>query len=212
MKKKFASYLLMGKAATVPFLSSNVLADVKLTDLLFSSNQQHLIERPTQGNILMNYAEGGVSMQRVFPGHNCTFDEPSPDTSFVVTGLRQGDYVYLLKADDTGTSFTGIHPKLTIGENNLRIISQFSVDGEEGAPLNQFENGGGDFKNSVSSIAVPIDFFEISPTDSSFFAQALISRNGAFLVTEIDEIESVTATCDIYGDIQGGGSYGGSNY
>lgn len=213
MKKKFASYLLTGKAATLPFLSSNVIADAGLTDLLFDVNQQHLIERPTSGNNLMNFAEGGVSMQRVYPGNNCTFAAPSSDTSFVVTGLRQGDYVYLLTANDTGRSFTHFNPRLTIGTSELRVVAQFSVDGQEGNFLPQFLQGGGDLGNSVSSIAVPVNFEEISSFNGSFFAQAVIERNGALLVTEIDEIQAITVTCDIYGDIQGGGgSYGGSNY
>jgi hypothetical protein len=210
MKKKFASFLLTGKAATLPFLSNNVSADVDVSSLLFDDQQQHLIERPTSGNQLLNYGNGGLSMQRVFPGQNCTFAEPSADTSFVITGLRNGDYVYLAtSADSHYQPFMDDNPGLTIGITNLAIISEFQVQGDSQNTLPDFFQTGGDLQNATFSIAIPINFDQIS--SDTFFTQAVIIRDGQQLVTELDEVRKVTADCDSYGSIVDNGSYGGNS-
>ncbi len=202
MKKKFASFLITGKAATLPFFMNNSVADTNLADMLFDSSQPQLMERAGQG-----IAVTGDTVQIVSPGPGCSFPQPTDIMNVVVTGVRNGDFVFIASADNKDDpNFIAVNPAFRIGQQNLRILTSFYVDRLELSPLSGFEHGGGDLGNAVSAISVPVDLNQISST-GLFYMQALILRPNpltaelpaTMVFSELDEIKQVTATCDSYG-------------
>jgi len=204
MKKKFASFLITGKAATLPFFMNNSLADTNVSDMLFDSGQPQLMERSGQG-----IAVTGDTVKIVFPGPGCSFSQPADIMNVVVTGVRNGDSVYIASADNKDDpNFLAVNAGFRIGQQNLRILTSFYVDREELWPLSGFDYGGGDLDNAVSAISVPVDLNQISTTARGvFYMQALIVRSNpiapelpaTMVFSELDEIKQVTATCDSYG-------------
>ncbi len=199
--KKFGSFLITGKAATLPFLANNSLAETPI-DILFNAQEQHLIQLSAQGiNVLNTTNEVGVAARIVHPGQNCRFPQPSNTMNVVVTGLRKGDRVYIASSSDQNhQSHLAVSPKFKIGRTDLRILADFIVEANASTPLPSYTYGGGELENSSFSISVPINLNFIPKNAGGFYMQSAILRGNKLLFTELDRIESITQTCDIYGN------------
>lgn len=199
--KKFGSFLITGKAATLPFLANNSLAETTIEKILFNAQEPHLIQRSTQGiNVLNMIDEVGVAAQIIYPGQNCKFAPPSDTMSVVVSGIRKGDHVYIASSSDRDYQpYLSLDPKFKIGNRDLRILSDFIVEGAVGSPLPLFTYGGGDLDNANFTISIPVDLNQIEQDSGGFYMQAMILRNGNLLFSELDRIESITKNCDMYG-------------
>jgi hypothetical protein len=199
--KKFGSFLITGKAATLPFLANNSFAETPI-DILFNAQEQHLIQLSAQGiNVLNATDEVDVAARIVYPGQNCTFPPPSNTMNVVVTGLRKSDHVYISSASDKNhQAYLSIDPKFKIGNTDLRILTDFIVEGAAGNQIPGFTYGGGDLENANFTISVPVNLNIIPKNNSEFYMQALIVRGNQLLFSELDRIEAITQTCDMYGN------------
>jgi len=199
--KKFGSFLITGKAATLPFLANNSFAETPI-DILFNAQEQHLIQLSAQGIDVLNATdEVDVAARIIYPGQNCNFAPPSDTMNVVVTGLRKGDRVYIASSNDINhQSHLAVSPQFKIGRNNLRILADFTVEANANTPLPGYTYGGGELENSSFSISVPINLHLIPQNAGGFYMQSAILRGNRLLFTELDRIEAFTQACDIYGN------------
>lgn len=199
--KKFGSFLITGKAATLPFLANNSLAETPI-DILFNAQEQHLIQLSAQGIDVLNATnEVDVAARIMYPGQNCKFPAPSNTMNVVVTGLRKGDRVYIASSTDKNhQSHLAVSPKFKIGRTNLRILADFIVEANANTPLPNYTYGGGELENSSFSISVPINLNLIPQNGGGFYMQSAILRGSSLLFTELDRIEAFTQTCNMYGN------------
>ncbi|MEK8016965.1 MAG: hypothetical protein VSS75_008870 [Candidatus Parabeggiatoa sp.] len=194
MKKKFASFLLTGKAATLPFYAPAILA---------------------QGPLLPMHQPGpGMHMPPAGGGVMC--DTQAPDElNLSVPDVQNGDAVFIFASEDTADYGEGM-PDLKIGPTGLKIVANFMVfDGfifdfeEILAPDFEYANytlgeDPGSVNIDVPSMGYPGDFH----------LQVFILRGenfNEFVFSEMDDITRGPEGCagDSYGDGTGGeGAYG----
>ncbi|MBV8465317.1 MAG: hypothetical protein JO218_05170 [Burkholderiales bacterium] len=118
MKKRFSSYLLMGKVATLPGLANKAMAANPPSYADLTKSSLSIVPLPAPGVILTTTPYG----------NNPTICAPNsvPATtsmSVVVTGVMPGDTVYLAASTDSNDpSFLQLDGNLQIGKQNLTII------------------------------------------------------------------------------------------
>ncbi len=192
MKQKFASFLLTGKAATLPFYAPSVLADDML-DVL-ASGEVCIAELPKDGIEVMRdvLCEGGVSAKITgCPGDAGT----GPDVmNVVVTGLKPGDIVFLLSADDKDGFEWG---DFRLGATNVvflkSIMTQAPTDLDDHIKKWVEDNdfgyyvGGALAEGGSSSISIPVDLTK-TPNPIGFNLQAVILRGDEVIFSDMDEI------------------------
>ncbi|MFH1021004.1 MAG: hypothetical protein V1782_10420 [Pseudomonadota bacterium] len=199
MKKRFASLLLSGKAATLPLLPASSFAGT-VSDTIFSS-QLHVLEHTADGSVslLSEFGEAGrdgsygtTAANVIFPGTGCTGASPTT-MNVVVTGLSSQDYVYVLVSrtkDDP--FFAQLDPDLRVG-SDYQIVTSFG-----------YYSVGAD--NSTGIVSVPVDLAGINLTagDTIYLQAAAASVDpqtgsyGAFRFSELDEVIGVAQSCSSY--------------
>lgn len=222
-KKRFASYLLAGKAATLPFAIGNAQADAypAYTDILTS--KVSIIEQPATGVRLYTISSssssstyGGSYGSTTGDAAVCSTAMPSV-MNVVVTGVKQGDTLYLVasstKDDQT---YLSIDSRLRIGRTNQEIISAFRVGG---TPL--IGDDGSAMNGSTSALSIPVDLNKLKNAgllnNGKFYLQAALfpTLTGANIwgqarISELDEISVSSAGCT--SSTYGGTPHGGSTY
>ncbi len=188
MKQKFASFLLTGKAATLPFYAPSVLADEMLN--VMAEGKVCIAELPKDGIEVMNVCEGGVSAKITgCPGDAGT----GPDVmNVVVTGLKPNDVVFLISADDKdGFDW---EPEFKLGATNVvflkSLMTQPPIDLDDliKDALSDYVVGGAKAEGGACSISIPVDLTK-TPNPTGFNLQAVIIRGEEVIFSEMDEIE-----------------------
>jgi hypothetical protein len=188
MKKKFASYLATGKAATLPFFAGNSLADMHEMSMaeLVSTDEVHIVGK-------------------------CS-DSDSSVMNVVITGLKNGDQVFLGSSDDTA-QLDPNYPDMQIGESNLRFLTNFVVSGFDlGDIVQNYPYGEDNFEEAIYTVSVPIALDDLLTQQAGFYMQALVYREGQQepLFSELDQVEGICCTSYDGGDGGDGGMYGGT--
>lgn len=213
-KKRFASYMLTGKVAAIPFMNTNSFADVVPSYTEILSKNVSVIEIPATGIRLM-----ATTTASTYGGTNasiCSTTLPST-INVVVTGAHPGNTVYLAASSnkDDG-AFQGLNSKIRVGSENFTVISSFTLAN------NPIQEEAGTFSQSTSPISIPVDIAKLQQknlfANNKFYIQAVIfpSMEAESLwanarVSELDEIAVNTTGCSstsAYGD----STYGGSTY
>ena len=218
MKKRFASFLLTGKAAALPFAVGNSFADVTPTYTELLSSSLSIIETPATGIRLLTTTTSATSSSYGGTGYGgdamiCNSTSAAPTTmNVVLTGLKNGDMVYL--AASTAKDYANhlsLNPKLRIGNDNLVIISSFVVNH---SPATQEASN---IANATAAISVPLNLSTLwlhsgysIAEGSKFYLQAMAFAGGGttsnWQTAKYSELDEITVTA------QGCSSYGGSTY
>lgn len=206
-KKRFASHLLTGKIAAMPFMVNNSFAAVPTyTEIL--SETVSVIETPATGVKLMTTTKSASSGGDAIV---CSSPTTFPKTiNVVITGAHPGNIVYLAASTNKDdASFLSIHPNLRVGSENFSIISSFVLGN---SPI---QEDAGNFSQSTSPISIPVDVVKLvqknllNTNTSKFYLQAVIfsTTDAATMwstarLSELDEIVASTQACS-------SSSYGG---
>lgn len=224
-KKRFASYLLAGKAATLPFAINSAQADVtpSYTDVM--TGKATLIEQPAPGVKLLTISTSASSSSTyggsAYTGGStyggggsdaavCSAPLPSV-MNVVVTGVKPGDNIYLVAAADKDAQLMlAYDSRLRIGTTKQTVIAAFRISGSD---LGGMDNGA--MAGSISSVSIPVDLNKLKSRGlldaGKFYLQAamfpVLSGTGIFTqarFTELDEVSVSSAGCS--------STYGGSTY
>lgn len=222
-KKRFASYMLTGKVATLPFMVNSSFADVVPTYTEILSENVSVIEAPATGVRLMTTtvsagasAYGGTGSS-AYGGTDAAICSTSMPTTMnvVVTGAHPGNTVFLVASSDKDDAFMQtFNPNIRVGTTNMTVVSSFSLGD------NPITEEAGAFSQSTSPISIPVDLSKLQLknlfSNGKFYLQAVVfsTMNQATMwqtarVSELDEIVVSTAGCP---STYGGSNYGGSTY
>lgn len=219
-KKRFASYLLAGKAATLPFAIGSSHADVtpSYTDVM--TGKATLIEQPAPGVKLLTISTSATSGSTYggsaySGGDAAVCSAPLPAVmNVVITGVKPGDNIYLVAASDKDAALMQAYDsRLRIGTTNQTVVAAFRISssnlgGEEGS-----------MAGSISSVSIPVDMNKLQAkglfTSGKFYLQAamfpVLTGTGVFTqarFTELDEVSVSTAGCSsTYGSSTYGSTY-----
>ncbi|MDN3577366.1 hypothetical protein QWZ03_11375 [Chitinimonas viridis] len=200
MKKRFATFLISGKAATLPMLLQEAMANngpvtPSYTDI--TTGVLTLVELPQAGKFqLESTAYGVVPTICVNAGATAM--------STVVTGVQRGDQVFIAASSDKDDpAFLALNSQLRVGQQNFTLLAQFRHDGTDlAAPV------GATTSTSTASITFSINLTELASRGlvgikgTKFYLQAMVwpkSADGSdwsqFRYSELDEItvDSCTA-------------------
>jgi len=123
MKKRFASFLLTGKAAALPILFQEATAAQvfpSYTDL--TTDKLTLVNLPIAGKFQME-GSGAYGAPTLCTG--ATLDT----FSTVVTGLKPGDTVFVIASTSkNSTTLQSFNKDITVGDKNVLVVSQFVYD------------------------------------------------------------------------------------
>ncbi|MFZ5775999.1 MAG: hypothetical protein ACOY3Z_11005 [Thermodesulfobacteriota bacterium] len=203
--KRFASFLLTGKAATLPLLPTSALAGT-VSDSIFGSSDVHVLEYASDGTVQLLSEFGGAASATdpygttaanvLFPAAGCAGTTPTT-MNVVVTGLSSRSYVYILASSQKdNTAFLQMY-------SDLRIGSDFQI-------LSAFEYSGAD--NGVGVVSVPVNLASIGfGAGETIYLQAAVATINPILggwgdwrFSELDAVTGVSQSCS-YTD--GGTSY-----
>lgn len=216
MKRRFSSYLLSGKAATLPLLPTTSFA---VSDEIFSGDL-HLVEYSAAGQVrvVSDFGEapssgsyGTTAAEVIYPGGGCTTSDPTT-INVVVSGLSHGERVHLIASRDKDfLPFQSRFDGIRIGQdyNILRRFTYKAIDAEDGTGI----------------VSIPVSLSAMGLTSGgTVYLQAAAARFDDTLGlqsvrwSELDQVDAVTESCysstggsgGVYGDT--GGSTGGSIY
>ena len=199
MKKKFASFLVTGKAATLPFFAGNSLAHD-----LDAKTLEHFLK---EVHIAVTYEglEGitPIDIDAAIDGIlGVEVDGCLEQTNVVITGLKGDDIVFLFaankRAEDEGGDPFDPSFKLGVGDDSdVRFVASFMVNKpdpamprildidfiiqEKGLP-----SGGGllaDATFPTMSVSVPLNLMEF-PNPEGIFLQAAILRGDGLMFSD----------------------------
>ncbi|MDP2852091.1 MAG: hypothetical protein Q8O23_01665, partial [Gallionella sp.] len=132
-KTRFASYLLTGKAATLPFMINNSMADVAPYYTELTSQNLSIIEQPATGVKLLTTTISASGSSYGADAQVC--NAPLPGLmNVVITGVRPNDTVYLVASSDKDSPANlAISPKARIGTSNMALVSGLKFATQETA-------------------------------------------------------------------------------
>ena len=205
-KNRFAALLLTGKAATLPLLISQARADVVpsfqevlgFTGLEFSPDLR-VIELPLNAAVrLQSIALDSNYGPSSYAGMLCTnlLSTSNPNINFVVTGVTQGETVYIAAASGKNDpSNTSLDKRLTIGNQGLKLLGAIQTDRASlGSPA----------RLSVNFTVSAADIQKLG-SSGNVYVQAITIPSGAQLTpanwrySELDEISVGTCATSPYG-------------
>ncbi|TGO01939.1 hypothetical protein PN36_33930 [Candidatus Thiomargarita nelsonii] len=194
MKKKshkFASFLLSGKAATLPFFTYSSSAD-EISDFVreLSSHQAG-----QEFNVVDNV---GLSAEMVVPSQSTTHNSFT-GISIVLTSLHDGDEIFIASADDKDApEYLAVDSRFRIGSTNFRVLKSFHFDASDSSLSYSQVNG------DTYTLSVPIALSQLSSHTGNFYVQALIVKSdGGLTFSELDSINyrvSQSTVSDCYGN------------
>lgn len=217
--KKFSSLLLVGKAATLPFLIQQARADVSLSysDVLSSTLQQ--IQLPVSGTVQLSSlgtapysytdmygthsysSNGGATVCTSSSGYPVGYGTSGDSVSVVLTGLKDGDTLILATASSLG-GLESYHSDIKLGASNLKIHAY--------VPINAAPNG-------TATLSIPIKLSDLSDAGygmtqgSTFYMQSIVFPSGSVNVqglqwatAKLSEVDVISiASCSTYGSSYG---------
>lgn len=173
-KTRFASYLLTGKAATLPFMINNSMADVTPYYTELTSQNLSIIEQPATGVKLLTTTISASSSSYGGGADAQVCDSPLPAMmNVVITGVRPNDTVYLIASSDKDSSANlAVSPNARIGTANMTLVSGFKFNAQETA------NEASSLAQVLSSVSVQVDLNKLKAKNlfagGTFYLQALI--------------------------------------
>ncbi len=213
-KKRFASFLLTGKAAASPLIINTSFADVVPLYTEVLSTSVSIIEIPATGVRLNTTSVSAAASSTYSDAAICSTSMPAT-MNVVITGANPGNTVYLVASSnkDDG-SFKSMSSKIRVGMHDFTIISSFSLSN---SPI---EENGGAFSKSISPISIPVDLNQLQQknlfNNGTFYFQAVIFSTldpstmwASARFSELDQISVSSAGCP---STYGGSAYGGSTY
>lgn len=160
MKKRFASFLLTGKAAALPILFQEATAAQlfpSYTDL--TTDKLTLVNLPIAGKFQV---ESGGTYGTPTLCSGATLDT----FSTVVTGLKPGDTVFVIASSSKNSaSLQSFNKDITVGDQNVLIVSQFTYD-----PAVQLADAS-DMTKATGTVTIPVKI-------SSFAAKGYTLTSG----------------------------------
>lgn len=210
MSKKFSTLLLTGKAATLPLLMQQAQASVNLsyTDILNSQVTQ--IELPVTNQVRLDIM-GNASASSTYGGNTdgaatlCSDTAVPSEMTLVVTGLKNGDQVFVATAVSSGGN-EHLDVRTKIGSNKLQV----PITAVATAP-----------SNGTVAMSLPLNLTALQNAGyamnvgSKFFVQTFVFPSGSYVngnfdwsKARISEMDAITVgSCNA-------GSYGsyGSTY
>jgi hypothetical protein len=206
MKKKFASYLLTGKAATLPFYAANSMAADSHLKEHIKAHPPCLIELPSDKVEVtsLNLCKKDNAEEIAARIAGCPGGKGPNAMTVVVVGLRAGDVVFIIASDDRDGYRDDWEPDFRLGKENTRFVGSFFIpparellDIEEliKEPLKAFRIGGSEVKSAGEAVSLPIDLAKL-PNKDGFHLQAVVLREGEdgetkTLFSEMDRIERI---------------------
>jgi len=212
MKKRFSSWLLMGKVATLPVLLQEAHAD--LTSLIqggtvgitpsyadIVTNDLHVIALPATQVALNNISTDTASASTSASNSSssallCTTSTGTTLPSLisvVVTGVRAGEVAYLVAAlDKNDPQNLAVNSHFTVGNRGLVILGTASLTGDAGV---------------VSAISIQVDLAKNSAllATKRFYMQAIAIVSSAapssWRASELDTISVGNKQVDNYGNV-----------
>ena len=214
MTKKFSTYLLMGKVASLPFLTQSARAEFVLPTIPSTSSSSALaytdittstisiIEMPDTLVKLQTVKTDTAASTSTLKSAASAMLCPSPTTSalpttmsVVITGVNAGDSVYLFGALDKNYSqYTSLNSRLTIGDSGLVNLGWATVTASK--------------STAISTVTIPIDLTANSALlrNGTFYLQAIsipASSTGysSWRISELDQISTGQIVRDSYGNV-----------
>lgn len=191
MLKKFSTLILTGKAASLPFLMQQAHAlTPSYTDIVTTQLSQ--VELPVSNKVRLDSLGSDTS-----PGAATLCDDTGVTNtmSLVVTGLKNGDLVYVATSTNTGGNEM-LHPKIKVGMAGLKIPVATVVT----API-----------DGKVALTIPLDLGALGYSmtrGNSFYLQTIVLPEGSYQndvplwanarISELDQI-SVNACASTYG-------------
>lgn len=222
-KTRFASYLLTGKAATLPFMINSSIADVTPYYTELTSQQVNVIELPSNGVRLLSttaaapgdsyavglsYAGGGTAAQ--------ICNAPLPGVmNVVVTGVRPNDAVYVVASTDKDSPENlNVSPQARIGTGNLTLVSGFKFSAQETA------NDASTLAQTVSAVSVQVDMNKLKAKNllsgGVFYLQAIVfpslEPGTIWQQAKFSELDAIAVSSAGCSNTYGGNPYGGTTY
>ncbi|GAB1385702.1 hypothetical protein MASR1M59_08500 [Melaminivora sp.] len=199
MKKRFSTLLLTGKAATLPLLLQNAQAMTPSYTQMVTSELTQVqmpadkVQLDSLGGLTRTPGMHGGAVSDLTGAATLCHNLGVPDQmSVVITGLQNGDSVYLFTATSTGGN-ENLHPRMRIGNNGIQLITASAIQ----AP-----------SDSRVSITVPVSLQTLRQQGYNltqggrFYMQTVVfpaqqtSWTGA-RISELDEIS--VGNCSTYG-------------
>lgn len=202
MGKRFSTLLLTGKAATLPMLLQQAQAVTpSYADIVTTNLTQ--VELPVSNQVRLdslggNTPHGGSASGAVTL---CSDSGVASEMSLVVTGLQNGDAVYVITSTSTGGN-EALDARIKVGNQNLLIPVSSAVSAPVGARV---------------AMTIPLNLTDLShrgyslARGSKFYLQTLVFPSGTtgWSAARISELDVVTVdNCSTYGT----NPYGGSTY
>jgi len=190
MLKKFSTLLLTGKAATLPLLMQQAHALTPAhTDIVTTQVTQ--VELPLANKVVLDALGSGANSGAATL---CDDAGVSNSLSLVVTGLKNGDMVYVVTSTNTGGNEM-LNPKFKIGMTGLKVPVATGIT----AP-----------PNGTVALTIPLDLGALGYSltrGNSFYLQTIVLPEGSYQngfpmwanarVSELDKI-SVNTCASTY--------------
>lgn len=210
MNKKFASFLLTGKAAVLPFSISHSQADVLPSYYELTSTNVNIMEMPVTGAVRLLTTTTPAGSSSSYGSSSsamlCNTAPTSPTTlNVVVTGLKNGDTVFLAASTSKDSSaLLALSPNMRVGMDNLVStagVTFNSASAQAGTTINS--------QDGTGTMTVPIDLRILQgrnyafTENSKFYIQAVAVAPGASWggarYSELDEVIVSSQACSTYG-------------
>lgn len=198
MKKRFASLLIGGKAAAMPFFIPSPAA-ASFSEAIFSSGL-HLVEHGTGITMISEMGEapdangyGGTTAAQI-----CATGANAADTlNVVVTGVSSGETVYLMASQDKDNNqLASFFPGWRLGNTNLRFLAAFDYQ------TSVIVSDAGNLHNAVGAVSVPVDLAQLNLIEGErIYLQAAVGNrtpDGNFAnirFSELDQVEVSANSC-----------------
>lgn len=218
-KSRFASYLLTGKAATLPFMINSSLADVTPTYTELLSQKASIIEVPATGVKLMTTTASVSGSSYGGSGYDAQVcSSPLPGMmNVVITGVKTDEFVYLVASSDKDSPANlAIHPSARIGTSNMTLVSGFKFIGQEASA------DASSLAQAVSAVSVPVDMNKLKLknlfTGGQFYLQAFIFPTldpmTVWQQARVSELDAISVSSTGCSNSYGGTTspYGGTTY
>lgn len=199
MKKRFSSWLLMGKVATLPVLIQAARADVvpAYTDVIRSSVSVFVLPanqialKTISADTASHPANAANSLSSTLLCTTAAGTTLPTTMSVVITGINAGESVYLVAALNKNDPLNlALDSRITVGTNGLVIMGSASLSGSSGT-------------SSAVTIQVDLTRYSNLLAANRFYMQAVSvlpdSPVSSWRLSELDTVSVGIKQFDSYG-------------
>lgn len=167
MNKKFSTLLLTGKAATLPFLMQEARADIVPSYTDMTSAQVAQFELPVSNVVRLTSSTAATL---------CSDTTVTNQMSLAITGLKNGDQVFVMTSVDSGGNET-LDSRLKIGRTKIQVPVATTITAPAGATVSM------SFPLDLS--ALKLNGYTIA-TGSQFYLQTVAFPSGSVINNSFD--------------------------